>query len=238
MISASFTPADARLVKNFTKTNPNIQQICITQSGKQMTKYKNRNHWIHVIGRQRATSRSRGTSPVARTSSKATTPKNSNPRPNACAAISIVFAMYEVYGIIETIPKMHAVDIACRSTLENEKPNFVIRKLVLELTQSIQHSGTQQVHEVRQNTNTCSVDPTFWKGTEAATEAARLTDPYNYAPPRGVATGPPLSVTHAHNVSRHVGKYHRIKVVCGKYQYSKRHEIPTLERSKSHPSIL
>ena len=61
--------------------------------------------------------------------------------------------MYGVYGIIESSPKMHTLDIACRSTLANVKVSFDIQKLVLELTQSIQHTGTRTVHEVREQTH-------------------------------------------------------------------------------------
>ena len=58
-----------------------------------------------------------------------------------------------VYGAMEHKMNMHvrkAVDTTCRSTLANVKASFVIQKLVLELTQSIQHTGTRTVHEVRE----------------------------------------------------------------------------------------
>ena len=161
-----------------------------------MTMYKHRNHGIHINERQGAPSEPKRASLVARTRSKATDPKINSPRPNACAAISIVFAMYEAYGIIESIPKMHASDMACLSTLENEKTKFGIRKLVLELTQSIQHTGTP-VHEVRQKTRTPVRStqhfgrvPKQLPGYPPYQDPPGYRTPITTLPPRGVATGP------------------------------------------------
>ena len=42
---------------------------------------------------------------------------------------------------------MTATDSACQSTPEHENTQFFIVGFVLELTQSIQHSGTQPVHD-------------------------------------------------------------------------------------------
>ena len=61
--------------------------------------------------------------------------------------------MLVVYGAMEHKMSMQvrkAVDTTCRSTLAHVKVSFDMQKLVLELTQSIQHTGTRTVHEVRE----------------------------------------------------------------------------------------
>ena len=68
-------------------------------------------------------------------------------KPNAPTASRIGLAMYVANGINVIRQTMTATDSACRSTPEHEETQFFIVGIVLELTQSIQHSGTQPVHD-------------------------------------------------------------------------------------------
>ena len=73
------------------------------------------------------------------------------------AAINIVLVVYGAMEHNDIMQVRTAVDTTCRSTLPNVKAWFFIQKLVLELTQSIQHTGTRTVHEVRERTRTPDV---------------------------------------------------------------------------------
>ena len=135
--------------------------------------------------------------PTTRLSHNGCNKRWNNGKKNEHAASHIVLVGY---GALEHKMNMHvrkAVDTACRSTLANAKVCFDIQKLVLELTQSIQHTGTRTVHEVREkHTADRALDPTNIRemfsdiSDPGPGSPPPRAPPHNYTPSRGVATGP------------------------------------------------